>query len=219
MVRHKMLSTVHIWTNILFLCFISVQVALAASPENVQEKLLRIQRECAKAYPKDLLIKFMENSGYLKGEKGDFSPTEFKDLPRPFSFLLKPGMKFIDLGSGDGRVVFLASVYGVEATGIEYDDRLYQVSLDAMANLSDVIDSRKIKFIKGDFLKHDFSTYDVFYLYLADDGMHALRDKLYEEMKPGSIALLYDTDDRFVEKLDFIRRFLNEDINVYRKSP
>jgi len=219
MVRHKILSTVHIWTNILFLCFFAAQAAWAVSFENIQEILPRIQKECAKAYPKDLLIKYMENGGYIEGEKGDFSPTEFKSIPNPFSALLKPGMKFIDLGSGDGRVVFIASLYGVEATGIEYDPRLYQISLDAMANLSDVIDVAKIKLIKGDFFKHDFNSYDIFYLYLTDDSMLALRDKLYEEMKPGSIAILYDTDEKFAEKLEFVQEFFEEDIKVYRKNP
>lgn len=117
-------------------------------------------------YPSSLnrLNKFMEESGAILPDSG----------------------KFIDIGSGDGRIVFWAAKRGFFAEGIEFNPFL-------------VLYSRLVLFLRGagkktkihrkNFMDHDFSDYDVAYLYIFPEFMDQLQSKLFREMKPGSIVL------------------------------
>lgn len=94
---------------------------------------------------------------------------------------------FIDLGSGDGRVVLVAGLF-THATGIEYDEALHELAEKARSELG-VADAT---FIKGDYTQHDLSAYDVWFSY-ADHGFEWLRGKRHE-MKPGiALHLYHDT--------------------------
>ena len=85
--------------------------------------------------------------------------------------------KFIDLGSGDGKVVLIASLF-TDATGIEFDKELHKKALEIKNKLK-----LRAKFIKGDYLKVDLSKYDIIFIN-PDKGFHkGVEDKLLKELK------------------------------------
>lgn len=69
--------------------------------------------------------------------------------------------KFLDLGSGTGRVVFLASMlYGVKGCGIEMVGGMTEVAKIIAKKLT----LQNVVFQKGDFLDHDLSNYTIIYI-------------------------------------------------------
>jgi protein-L-isoaspartate O-methyltransferase len=83
---------------------------------------------------------------------------------------------FIDIGSGDGKVVLIASLF-TKATGVEIDDELHQKALQIRDNLK-----LKAEFIKGDYHDINLRKYDLVF-YHPDSNNHRLELKLMEELK------------------------------------
>ena len=83
---------------------------------------------------------------------------------------------FIDLGSGDGKVVLIASLF-VKATGIEFDKELVKTGVKIRDELK-----LKAEFIKGDFLEHDISKYDFIFINPDKGFDKGLEEKLIKEM-------------------------------------
>ncbi len=69
---------------------------------------------------------------------------------------------FIDIGSGDGRVVLLASIFGIEAHGIEYDQWLSNTSIFIKRRL-DLPHFRKTRLLHDNFMDHDLSRYNIIF--------------------------------------------------------
>jgi len=95
-------------------------------------------------------------------------------------------LKFVDIGSGDGRVVIWAAKQGFKATGIELNPFLTLIS-----RLKSFIFrlGKNAKFINGNFYNQDYSEYDVVYLYIYREHMNKLKEKLFEELEPGSVIV------------------------------
>lgn len=110
---------------------------------------------------------------------GIYGPT-YVDLVFRFFRELAIGKKakFIDLGSGDGRVVLVASLF-CKATGIEYDKELTEDSIE-LAKEAQV----DCNFICGDFLTLDISEYDFLFINPDQEFHKGLEEKLLKEMKP-----------------------------------
>ena len=83
--------------------------------------------------------------------------------------------KFIDLGSGDGKVALLASLF-TNSTGIEHDEELHGVAEHMKKHFK-----LSTNFVRGNFLEHDLSPYDLLFIN-PDQPMHALEKKLLREM-------------------------------------
>jgi protein-L-isoaspartate O-methyltransferase len=93
--------------------------------------------------------------------------------------------KFIDLGSGDGRAVVLASLF-TDATGIEYDKELHAHS----RRLAKTACS-KAKLINGDFMAHSLKDYDYIFIN-PDKGISGtVEQKLKKEMKKGAKLVVF----------------------------
>lgn len=75
---------------------------------------------------------------------------------------LKSHSHLLDIGSGDGKVVMIASLF-TKATGVEYDPWLHEVSNDVKNKLFHVPSSGRASFVNDDFMNHDFSPYDVIF--------------------------------------------------------
>ena len=100
---------------------------------------------------------------------------------------IKPGVRFLDLGSGDGRVVFLANLLGAHSTGIEWDPMLLEVSLDAQRELADLAGGERIEFGQGDFFEMSWAPYDVIFYYESSSVEHErLRRKIKKDLAPGA---------------------------------
>jgi len=88
----------------------------------------------------------------------------------------------MDLGSGDGRILFLASENVKQAIGIEINPVLYCYS-----KLKNKIKQKQnIEIIRGNLWNTDLSKVDVLTLFFMQDKMEKLGEKIKREMKPGS---------------------------------
>jgi protein-L-isoaspartate O-methyltransferase len=83
---------------------------------------------------------------------------------------------FLDLGSGDGVVVAVASLF-TESAGIEIDKSLHDDAMQIRTRL-------KLDYVLQniDYLEADFSAYDVIFIN-PDNHFHKLEKKLVEEFK------------------------------------
>ena len=94
----------------------------------------------------------------------------------------RPGELWIDLGSGDGRVVIAAAKAGATAIGYEIDRRLIEESRRRVLECG--LQGRA-EIRKGDFWAVDLSEADVVSAFLFDTVMKRFQEKLRSELKPG----------------------------------
>jgi len=195
-----------------------------------------IQNACFDLYPRDLLNRMATDEGtppaevrsdpglqqkYLKTEdvveKGLFYPARLEELLLAFKAVVKDGVRFLDLGSGDGRVVFLAALTGAHATGIEYDRTLHRVARDCRKKLGESLPLQRIELRRGDFFKEDWSRYDVIF-YFVDGSFNqtGIQQKLLDELREDALLLLYHPQEPFpgVEEIAFYG-----DVHVFRRVP
>ena len=93
-----------------------------------------------------------------------------------------PDDLIIDLGSGDGRKVIAAARRGARAIGVEFEDKLVQLSRD-LANKEGVAD--KASFVQGDMFAYDFSQATVLPLFLLPQHFTRLMPK-FLALQPGT---------------------------------
>ena len=119
---------------------------------------------------------------------------------------------FLDIGSGDGKVVLIASLFCENAEGIEIDSFLHNKAVE-MQRKSGI---NNATFHNKDFFEHDFSKYDV--LFLAPDTPleRGLENKLLKDMKGKLIHYGHHFHPRFLTKEDSF--LVNENlVSVYTK--
>ncbi len=176
----------------------------------VLEAARTIQNVCFALYPPELL-KTMTGSAtpppqdvsadparqmkYLtaekKEEKGLFYPSSLEDILPGLMSEVREGRSFLDLGSGDGRVVFMAAILGAQATGIEYEPEMHQIAETALRKLRATVPKERVTLLKGDFYKLDWSRYDVlFYFGLGTFDESGMLAKMRREMRPEAILIL-----------------------------
>lgn len=96
----------------------------------------------------------------------------------------------IDLGSGDGRIVLTAAkLFGARGFGVDIkEDLVEQANEQARkAGLGD-----RVKFYKQDLFTTDISQATVLTMYLLPDTVNLLKDKLLDELKPGTRIVSHD---------------------------
>ena len=99
-----------------------------------------------------------------------------------FEAFMKIGLQrfrnFLDVGSGDGKIVLAASLFCKNAEGVEIDGFLHSKALE----IRDKLKIKNAVFHNGDFFNHDFSKYDI--LFSAPDAPfgRGLESKLIKEM-------------------------------------
>ncbi len=178
----------------------------APEPGVRQAALDRVQRECLRAYPAELLAEMASGAREIPAEvesdpkaqmqfldkevpldKGLFYPVLLEDMLPAFERYVSPGDRFLDLGSGDGRAVFMANLLGADAVGIEYDKQMVKISRRAQKALGDLVDPDRLTFVRGDYFESSWSGYDVvFYFDLSSFEPERVRRKLRREMDPGA---------------------------------
>jgi protein-L-isoaspartate O-methyltransferase len=135
--------------------------------------------------------------------------TEVFDLFRTIG--LEQFNHFADLGSGDGKVALIASLF-TESTGIEFDDELVQRS----NQIKEEIGANNLRFIKGDFLEEDLSAYDILFVY-PDNPLIRLEQKLLKEFRGDLIVCggIYPPE-RLVKKR--VVQINNAVFGIYRRG-
>lgn len=88
----------------------------------------------------------------------------------------------IDLGSGDGRTVIAAAKRGARALGVEYEQRMVDLSKQRAAAAGV---GEKAQFVKADLFEYDFSQANVVTMFLLPSINMQLRPKILA-MKPGT---------------------------------
>jgi hypothetical protein len=98
-------------------------------------------------------------------------------------------VKFIDIGSGLGALVLHLSKRRPESVfeGIEVAPLPWLWSV-----LRARIGRHRASFIRGDYGRLDFASYDVVFAYLSPAAMPALWQKARAEMRPGTLLLSYE---------------------------
>jgi SAM-dependent methyltransferase len=116
---------------------------------------------------------------------------------------LKPDDLVIDLGSGDGITVIAAAKRGVQALGIEYDDKLVAFA-KRNAEKEGVAD--KARFVQGDFFATDFSQATVLTLFVQRHLNLQLRPTILK-MRAGTrvISNTFDMDDWIADEHAIVR--------------
>lgn len=110
---------------------------------------------------------------------------------------LKKGQVFLELGSGDGRVVRTAvKKYGVKGIGVEFHPILIWYSR-LLAKLFGV---SGVEFVRGNFYQTDLSKADVIYMFLLPKTMEKLREKILRECKKGTLLISHGFKIRGLER-------------------
>jgi hypothetical protein len=98
---------------------------------------------------------------------------------------IKKGMIVYDLGSGDGRLLFLASKKGANAHGFEINP--YLVIFTKLKIL--ISNQKNISVSWKNFWHADFSDADVLFVYLLPWKMKNLSDLIKNQVKPGTLVV------------------------------
>lgn len=95
---------------------------------------------------------------------------------------------FYDLGSGNGKVVFLVEkLSGAKVKGFELTWWTHYWAL-----LQKILTRSHAEFSNRNFFKQDWSKANIIYCYLYPPLMGKIEEKFKTEMKPGSIAIVRD---------------------------
>ncbi|MFH0977730.1 MAG: class I SAM-dependent methyltransferase [Candidatus Woesearchaeota archaeon] len=107
---------------------------------------------------------------------GYWSMSVADDLYTLFQRLrLQNYKRFIDIGSGDGKAVMVASLF-TSATGIEIDKELHDKAQEIKKRLK-----IKANLLNGDYHEHNLKNYDIIFYY-PDSLNHKLELKLANEL-------------------------------------
>lgn len=85
---------------------------------------------------------------------------------------------FIDLGSGDGKITLIASLFCKNAEGIEIDDELHGKALEMKKKLK----IKNVVFHNNDFFEHSIKDYDVVFVSPDRPMERGLEKKLLKEL-------------------------------------
>jgi protein-L-isoaspartate O-methyltransferase len=104
---------------------------------------------------------------------------------------LKAGETMFDLGSGDGRIVFMAArMFNANAIGVELDNDLARQSADKVRKLGL---QKNARIIHGDLMKQDYTSADLLTVYLLPSS---IKDKvtpmLEKQLKKGCRVVSHD---------------------------
>jgi cyclopropane fatty-acyl-phospholipid synthase-like methyltransferase len=137
---------------------------------------------------------------------GPYVPSEMDDVRQMLELAdIQPGDLVVDLGAGDGRILFMAArEYGARSLGVEISpSRAASIWLKTwLFGLR-----RQVQVRLGNLHNVDLSQADVVTLYLMPDAVEKLETKLERELKPGSrvVTNSYPIGDRpFVTRKGFI---------------
>lgn len=118
---------------------------------------------------------------------GPFVPSNRKSVDAMIALArITKGTTVIDVGSGDGRVLFAAAKEGARAIGIEINP--YLVLFTGIKAALGPYKGR-VTAIWKNLWKADLSRADIVFVYLIPWRMEELAGKLKRELKPGSLVI------------------------------
>jgi len=196
----------------------------AVMEENIRNLIKINEKETMKYSKKRQYEKFNEIKEYynkidnLRLKKGNsIRPTKYgifgsSDCGVVFDVFnmleLQKYKNFVDLGSGDGRVVLIASLF-TKVAGFETDKKLNNFAKKARKNLQLTADFRT-----EDYFQEDLSKYDALFIYPSRNYNQKFKKKALDELK-GLLIVYKIYFPRYLKKvISFIGDNLR--INCYR---
>ena len=132
-------------------------------------------------------------------EKGFWNAAITEEVYEAFKKInLSKFSNFLDIGSGDGKVVLIASLFCRNAEGVEIDSSLHTKAVQ-LKNRLQILNAN---FHNKDFFIHDFSEYDILFLSPESPLERGLEKKLLNEMKGKLIHYGHHFHPRFLKKED-----------------
>jgi SAM-dependent methyltransferase len=119
------------------------------------------------------------------------------------------GKIFVDLGSGDGSIIFEAVKRGAKGIGYEINPFLYYLSLIR----GRILGCKNFYFYKQDFRKADLKNADYIYLYLTPEILNNVSEFVFNNCKENSKIITFSFKFRNKEPIEI---FKNK-IFVYKK--
>jgi len=123
----------------------------------------------------------LEERALLTSEHMTYAPSGYDEIVHAFELTrLGPGDRFLDLGSGLGKVVLLAALLtGAESSGVECDTLLCELARTAAADLN--LASAQLR--AGDAREVSSADADVVFMYLpfAGDVLALVMERLLED--------------------------------------
>jgi hypothetical protein len=111
---------------------------------------------------------------------GFWGPSVSDEVYEAFKKLgLKKCNSFLDLGSGDGKIALIASLFCKRSFGIEYDKELHGKAVE----LQNKLGVKNVKLVNDDFTKYDLSTYDIIFCSPDKPMERDLGEKMKKELK------------------------------------
>jgi SAM-dependent methyltransferase len=125
---------------------------------------------------------------------------------------IKKGTQVIDLGSGDGRLLFRAAERGAFAHGVEINPYLA-----AFTTIKALIRGRRsqVSVRCGDFWGENLTRADVIFIYLLPWKMDRLADKIKKEAKPGCLVV---SNSFIFPNWDTVERDETHHVYVFKKN-
>jgi hypothetical protein len=151
-------------------------------------------------------------SSHKQTEKGFWVPSASSEVFELFQRInLHQFQHVVDLGSGDGKVALIASLF-TKSTGVEWDEELVIRSKE----IRNTLGFQNVWFEQGDFLQKDLSIHDVLFIH-PDNPLGRLERKIMKEFDGDLIVCggLF-LPERLVEK-DVIQ-IHNAVFRIYRRS-
>jgi SAM-dependent methyltransferase len=122
---------------------------------------------------------------------------------------LKPGMKFLELGCGDGRVVCRAAQkYGVIGRGVDIS-RLWLLLARIRARKLGI--ENKVEFLHQNILESDLAWADVIYIYMMPRFLEGYQKELKKALVSNKVIISH------VFELDQLKEYLS-DVVVSNKT-
>ncbi len=135
---------------------------------------------------------------YTMGGEGLYMSSRMAEIREALAGAkLSAGDRFVDLGSGDGRVVFAAAAVGARAMGIEADPTLHDLAEERGRAVREILQaggaSLSIELMRGNFFDHSLKDADVVFYYSGGSPIRQkeIYRKLEEELRPGARLILF----------------------------
>lgn len=141
-----------------------------------------------------------------------FLPTHRRQARRMMELAqIKPGMKVIDLGSGAGRLLFLAAAQGAQVVGYELNPFLV-----LWTKLMILLKGKRgqIKVFYKSIYSADIADADIIFLFLYPTHMKKLETKIFTEAKHDVKILSY-----VFQFHSYVPVGNKEGIFIYKKTP
>lgn len=128
----------------------------------------------------DMQIRQDKGISVFDTSHGIYGTSDLVDVYEFFKDIKLEG-KFVDLGSGDGRIALLAALF-TDSLGIEADVELHEMAIEQKRSLVKALPKlKRCELVRGDYFEEDLSCFDVLFIYADHSWPKEFQEKLKRE--------------------------------------